>query len=72
MFAAVPVLPLSAAVPAFRILPGANMTALAPSVDTGSMVVHRWRSLSSACVGVAISDDPAARRRPSGRTKSNG
>src|SRR5262245_4810333 len=70
--AAVPTVPLSAAVPVFRILPGRYMTALCPSRITGSTIDQAPVARFSARVSYAASDEPADRTRPSGSRNMNG
>src|SRR4051794_24200313 len=72
VLAALPVVPLSAAVPVLRILPGRYMTALWPSRTTGSIIDHVPEARLSARVSYGCSFDPADSTRPSGSTNMNG
>src|SRR5690348_7084769 len=69
---ALPVAPLSVAVPVFRILPGRYITALWPSLMTGSTMDHVPELRSSVRVSNACSFEPAESTRPSGSTNMNG
>src|SRR5580765_2583083 len=70
--AALPAVPLSAAVPVLSTLPGAYMTALWPSLITGSTIDHDPVDRFSVRVSYALSFDPADSSRPSGSTNMNG
>ena len=70
--AATPVVPLSAAVPLFRILPGRYMAALWPSFTIGSTDDHEPVVRLSLLVATGCSLEPASSTVPSGRTNMNG
>src|SRR5262245_45720004 len=72
VFCATPVLPLSAAVPAFRNLPGAIWTADPPSITRLSTTVHCQVEVFRIDVRDATSELPIQATRPSGSTNRNG
>src|SRR5262245_22106931 len=69
---ATPVLPLSAAVPALRNLPGAICTADPPSISRLSTTVHCSVDMLRIDVREATSELPTQAMRPSGSTNMNG